>query len=153
MPWGVADKRSLRDLFDQAELPSYPTLSRVSRSQKFAYCISLDLLDWVQGWLQSAFILDKSYLALTGRSPLITMTGSMGDRKNAMAATGAMTVSAKQHKGWTWTWTRTPVFSYKVPTTRSTDCLSLFFLSPPVYNCSRKICILCSLSDRSTYQQ
>lgn len=41
-----------------------------------------------------------------------------------MAATEAMTVPVRQHKAWTWTWARTPVFSFKVPTTRSTIYLS-----------------------------
>ena len=62
-----------------------------------------------------------------------------------MSATEAMTASAEQHKGWTWTWTWnwTLVFSYKVPTTRSTDCLSLFFF-PRLSTIALKIFASCT---------
>ena len=64
-----------------------------------------------------------------GRSQLIVMTGSRGDRKSAKAATEAIIVSVGPHKGWTCAgaWNRTLVFSYKFPTTR----LTVYFLCSP----------------------
>lgn len=60
-----------------------------------------------------------------------------------MAATRAKTVSVRQHKGWNWFGTWTLVFSYKLPTTRSTahlSCSSFSHLSTvAIYNLTSRI--------------
>ena len=69
-----------------------------------------------------------------------------------MAATKAKTVSARQHKGWNWTGTWTLVFSYKLPTTRSTAHLSCFSFSHLSTVAPLQFRVLYTLADGPTSQ-